>query len=87
MLTREAIESIRAIFLQYVQPVTVDLAARLLGWNLDTMDAAIEWRAVTLDETRSTSRASRAKTFSGWPSNGGPWLTFCGRLVAIAGAW
>lgn len=50
MLTREAIESIRAIFLQHVQPVTVDFAAKLLGWDLDTMDAAVKWRAVTLDE-------------------------------------
>ena len=32
MLTLEAIESIRAIFLQHVQPVTVDFAAKLLGW-------------------------------------------------------
>jgi hypothetical protein len=50
MLAREAIESIRSIFLQHVQPVTVDFAAKLLGWDLDTMDAAVKWRAVTLDE-------------------------------------
>ena len=50
MLACEAIESIRSIFLQHVQPVTVDFAAKLLGWDLDTMDAAVKWRAVTLDE-------------------------------------
>lgn len=43
-------EHIRAIFLHHIEPVTIEVAAGLLGWDLDTMDAAIKWRAVKLDE-------------------------------------
>jgi hypothetical protein len=55
-------ENIRAIFLHHVDPVTPELAAELLGWDLDTMDAAIKWRAVRLDENSlDAPRINRAE--------------------------
>ena len=51
MLSPMDAANIRAIFIHTGEPVPVDVAARLLGWDLETMDAAIKWRAVELDET------------------------------------
>lgn len=62
MLSPDDKEHIRAIFLHHVEPVTPELAAELLGWDLDTMDAAIKWRAVELDENSlDEPRVNRAE--------------------------
>lgn len=50
MLTPETRASIRAIFVHDGQSVSIDEAAALLGWGIDTMDAAIKWQAIKLDE-------------------------------------
>lgn len=51
MFTTDVAANIRTIFVHNGEPVAVDHAAKLLGWDIDTMDAAIKWRAVNLDET------------------------------------
>lgn len=49
MLAPDVAANIRAIFVHNGGPVAVDEAAKLLGWDIDTMDAAIKWNAVSLD--------------------------------------
>jgi hypothetical protein len=62
VLERGVIENIRSIFIHNGEPVAVDEAAKLLGWHLATMDAAIKWRVVTLDDTsKGEPRISRAE--------------------------
>lgn len=60
MLTPETRANIRAIFVHDGQSVAVDEAAALLGWDIDTMDAAIKWQAIKLDErSKNAPRISR----------------------------
>jgi hypothetical protein len=60
VLNPDTTASIRAIFVHDGSAVTVDEAARLLGWPLDTMDAAIKWQAIKLDErSKREPRISR----------------------------
>lgn len=62
MLDADARANIRAIFIHKGEPVAVNEAARLLGWDLDTMDAAIKWGAVKLDNSSPDApRISRAE--------------------------
>ena len=60
MLNPDTAARIRAIFVHDGSAVTVDEAASLLGWPLDTMDAAIKWQAIKLDErSKNEPRISR----------------------------
>jgi hypothetical protein len=60
VLNPDTAASIRAIFVHDGSAVTVDEAASLLGWPLDTMDAAIKWHAIKLDErSKNEPRISR----------------------------
>jgi hypothetical protein len=59
-LAPETRANIRAIFVHNGESVAVDEAARLLGWGIDTMDAAIKWQAIKLDErSKNQPRISR----------------------------
>ncbi|MBV9069411.1 MAG: hypothetical protein JO093_18705 [Acidobacteria bacterium] len=74
MLNPDEAANVRAIFVHDGGAVTVDEAAALLGWPLATMDAAIKWRAVTIDAgTDREPRISRGQllehAFDQWPLN------------------
>ena len=60
MLDRTVAAHIRSIFLHNGEPVPVDEAALLLGWDLPTMDEAIKWKAIRLDGA-STERPQIAR--------------------------
>lgn len=62
MLEPNVTTNIRAIFIHNGEPVTVDDAARLLGWGGDTIDEAIKWNVIKLDATsHGQPRISRAE--------------------------
>lgn len=52
MLKPDLVDRIRSIFLHDGEPVTPGTAAEWLGWDFNTMEQAIKWRAVKLDELR-----------------------------------
>lgn len=52
MLKPDLVDRIRSIFLHDGQPVTPGTAAEWLGWDYNTIEQAIKWRAVKLDELR-----------------------------------
>ena len=60
MLDPKVAAHIRSIFLHNGEPVPVDEAAVLLGWDLPTMDEAIKWKAIRLDDG-STERPQIAR--------------------------
>lgn len=71
MLAPDVAANIRAIFVHDCTPVTVDDAAVLLGWPLNTMDEAIKWRAVEIDagserEPRISRRQLLEHAFDQW---------------------
>ena len=71
MLAPDVAAHIRAIFVHDGTPVTVDDAALLLGWSLNTMDEAIKWRAVRIDagserEPRISRRQLLEHAFDQW---------------------
>lgn len=71
MLSLDVAERIRTIFLHDGEPVTIETAAKWLGWDLDTMNEAIKWKAVKLDYT----------------ARGKPRITFNELLVHATDQW
>lgn len=71
MLEPTVAANIRAIFIHKGEPVPVDQAAFLLGWDIPTMDEAIKWKAIRLDDCspdapRITRRELLEQAFEQW---------------------
>ena len=71
MLEPTVAANIRAIFIHQGEPVPVDQAALLLGWDLPTIDEAIKWKAIRLDDSspdapRITRRELLEHAFEQW---------------------